>query len=139
MANPTCTDLREFAGERYRVWNETENRKAYERDDPWDLVIPGIQGFVAPHGGELLVACTNSQLLGKRILKKLPGAILHQDASDGMNILFHLSYFSQIAEFLRLKKRRRLTEEQKKVLAVHSVPFAKRPSAEDVGKAKENG
>jgi hypothetical protein len=102
---PSCPDLRDHAS-RFRVWNETEGRRAHERDDPWDLILPGQAGFIAPWGNETLVACTNSTVTTRRILDAVPGAKVVQDGSDGQNITFAPEGFEAVAGILRLRRRR---------------------------------
>jgi hypothetical protein len=63
--SPACIDLRAYSPP-YRVHNEPEDRRAHERDDPWDLVIPGWSGFLAPQGGEHLLACTRGRKTTKQ-------------------------------------------------------------------------
>jgi hypothetical protein len=55
----SCVDLRQYA-DRFRVFNEVGGRRAHKADDPWDLILLGWSGFVAPWGGDKLVACTNN-------------------------------------------------------------------------------
>jgi hypothetical protein len=112
----TCIDLRQF-GDRFRVWNEAHTRRAHERDDIWDLVIPGAGGFVAPYGGEYLLACTNSLLTTRRILAAVPGAVVTRDGSDGQNVRFDVAHLDAAAEILRLRKRRRVDEAERRRLA----------------------
>jgi|SRR6516162_9263471 hypothetical protein len=106
MDTPPCIDLRDY-GDRYRVWNELEGRRAHQADDPWDLVIPGRGGFVAPHGREHLLACTGSSITTRRVLAADPEAVVIQDGSDGQNVTFHAGHFTAVAEVLRLRRRRR--------------------------------
>jgi hypothetical protein len=65
--DPPCVDLRQFDPP-YRVHNEPEDRPAREYDKAWDLIIPGARGFVAPHGGEDLLACTHHRKTTNAIL-----------------------------------------------------------------------
>ncbi len=107
-----CIDLRTLPP--YRAWNELENRRAWEHDDPWDLIIRGPQHFVAPHGGEMLMACITSmyKITARRILELGPENHIHQDGDDGQNVIFHAKYFESVAKILNLFKKRQLTPEQ---------------------------
>jgi hypothetical protein len=111
----TCVDLR-IVGDRYRVWNELEDRRAYDRDDPWDLILPGWSGFVAPHGGQKLVACTRSCITTRRLMAVVPGAVIVQDGADGQNVTFDADHLEAVACLLRVRKRRRLTDAQRQAL-----------------------
>ena len=43
-----CIDLRQLSGGRFRPWNETLGRRARDEEDPWDVILPGWSGFIAP-------------------------------------------------------------------------------------------
>jgi hypothetical protein len=112
-----------LAGGRYRVHNETAGRRAYDRDDAWDLFLRGRGGFVAPwayappRGSGALVACTNSTVTTTRLLATIPGCMIVQNGDDGANIAFPAEYFDAVAGILRLRKRRQYTPEQRRVMA----------------------
>src|SRR5262245_34260889 len=110
--DPPCVDLRDYA-DRYRPWNEIADRPARATDDPWDVILPGWGGFVAPWGGEYLLACTRGGgKTTKKVLAIDPEAVVTQDGSDGQNVRFHVRHFEAVAQVLRLKRRRVLSPEQ---------------------------
>jgi hypothetical protein len=119
----SCTDLRRLAAGHYRVHNENAGRRAYEGDDPWDLILPGRAGFVAPwayvppRGSGALVACTNSTVTTKRLLTTIPGCAIDQDGADGANVAFPAEYLDAVAAILRLRRRRQYTPEQRQAAA----------------------
>ena len=115
-----CIDLR-CHSDRFRVWNEIEGRKAHVTDDPWDLILPGHSGFIAPHGGDQLVACTNHTLTTRAVLAAAPGAVVTQDGSDGQNIRFASVYLDAVAMVLRIRKRRHLPEASRAAFAAGRV------------------
>jgi hypothetical protein len=123
-----CTDLRRLAGGRYRVHNDTEGRRAHARDDPWDLILRGLGGFVAPwayappRGSGAVVACTNSTVTTKRLLADVPGCRVVQDGADGANVVFPAEHLDAVARILRLRRRRQYTPEQCRVLAARLRP-----------------
>jgi hypothetical protein len=123
---PACIDLRSFTG--YRVRCEDEDRREYKTDDPWTLRIDGRRGFVCPHGGDRLTACTNSGITTRRILRRVAGAVLWQDGSDGANIIFDPAHLETVAGLLRLKKRRRRMNEAERTAAAERLSKI-RPSA----------
>jgi hypothetical protein len=59
-----CPNLRELAGERYRVRRETGISR-----DPWNDYIPCLRGHICPWGSDLLAACTDRRRPG--VLQKL--------------------------------------------------------------------
>jgi len=121
-----CVDLRSY-GDRYRVRNEAEGRRARDRDDPWDLVLPGARGFVAPWGGATLVACTNAAATTRRVLAPAPGAVVAQDGADGQNVTFGAAHLDTVAPVLRLYRRRRLSAEHRAKLAGATAPYRFKP------------
>jgi hypothetical protein len=113
MAEAACIDLRQFSPP-YRCFNEPEDRAARSYDDPWGLIIPGWSGFLAPQGGEYLLACTRGRITTDRVLAAAEGAVITQDGGDGQNVKFHVRHLDVVAPILRLRRRRQvvLTEEQ---------------------------
>jgi hypothetical protein len=124
-----CVDLRDF-GDRFKIRNEPEDRPARKTDDPWDLIVPGSRGFVAPYGGEDLLACTNHSTTMKRLLATVPGAKVVQDGTDGQNVRFDVTDLGGVAEVLRLRKRRRVSEEQRATMIARTARYRFRPAAQ---------
>jgi hypothetical protein len=114
--DPPCIDLRAYSPP-YRCFNELEGRPAYERDNLWDLVLQGSGGFVAPQGGEFLLACTRHRLTTAPILAKVPDALVTQDGSDGQNIRFDARHLDTVAGILGLRRRRQVSEAERERLA----------------------
>jgi hypothetical protein len=116
MTDANCFDLR---GRGCRVQNESHGRKAHERDDSWNLIIPGRAGFVTPwgylppRGSGLLVACTNSSVTTRRLLAAVPGARVVQDGSDGQAVTFAPEHLDVVAGLLGLWRKRVLSAEQR--------------------------
>jgi hypothetical protein len=100
----TCIDLRTVGP--YRPINEHTGKLARLDDDPWNLVLPGRAGFVAPWDRERLVACTWNVQTTRRILATVPDAIVTQDGDDGANITFPVEQLDSVAGVLRLRKKR---------------------------------
>jgi hypothetical protein len=119
---PTCPDLRQLAG-RFKVENELENRKAHVTDDPWDLVLRGRGGLVAPWGKGRLVACTLGWATTQKILVAVPGAEVWADGGDGQNIVLPAAGLEAVAGLLYLLKRRRLSPEQRRAGAERLAPY----------------
>jgi hypothetical protein len=123
MLMRTCVDLRTGA-DRFRPWNELDERKARATDDVWDLILPGRGGFVAPWGGSRLVACTRSSATTQKLLAIVPGARVHQDGSDGQNVVFDAEHLDAVAKLLRLRRRRVLADRQRRANRERLKPFA---------------
>jgi hypothetical protein len=116
MSN-NCTNLLRSWGDRYRVYNEIEGRRARAKDDAWDLVLLGRAGFVAVWGQGLLVACTRSTATTKRVLAAVPGAVVAQDGDDGANVVFPAEHLDTVADILRLRRKRQYTPAQREAAA----------------------
>jgi hypothetical protein len=123
LVTTTCIDLRQRFGNRFQVRNELEACRAHVADDPWDLVIQGRTGFVAPWGGDTLVACTRHVLTTRRIIEAVPGSVVVQDGQDGQNVTFDTVHFDTVAAILGLRKRRRLSEAHRKRLVEQVASF----------------
>jgi hypothetical protein len=132
----TCIDLRRFSPP-YRCFNELEGRQAYERDNPWDLVLPGAAGFVAPYGGEHLLACTRHRITTAAILAKVPDALVTQDGSHGQNIRFHVRHLDAVAGILRLRRRKEVSEAERERLA--TLSRAHSPYRKSISESKTEG
>jgi hypothetical protein len=69
------------------------------------------------------VACTRSRATTRRLLAAAPDAAIVQDGTDGQNVTFDAAHFEAVAGILRLRKRRRLSEEQRRALAERGERF----------------
>ena len=127
-----CVNLKRLFGKRFRVRYEESYYAQYgphaRTDDPWLQIIPCDMGHIYPHGGDMLAASTNKPGPTVRKLKALPGVIVHQDGSDGANILFHIDQFDAVAEIMRPKRRRQWTEEQRAAAAERLAKYAFTPA-----------
>jgi hypothetical protein len=135
-----CIDLRACSPP-YRVLlaqvNPEGDRPAYERDDPWELVLPGAAVFVAPWGGEHLLACTRHRITTLRILATVPDAVVAQDGSDGQNVRFHARHLDAVASILRLRRRKEVSEAERERLA--SLSRAHSPFRKPISESKVEG
>lgn len=112
VIEPTCIDLREQFGARYRITFERHYKQWPRRDWPWFARILCRHGFIAPFGGELLQAFTDRPRIGRR-LRSLP-FILHARGDDETVILFHISHVAEVLAILQPRRRRpALGDEQK--------------------------
>ena len=86
-------------------------------DDPHYQIIPGSHGHVYAWGTTRLAASTNTPGSTASKLKALPGVEVWQDGSDGCTVLFAVDLLDQVADLLRLRRRRQVTDEERKRLS----------------------
>jgi hypothetical protein len=110
-----CIDLKERFSDRYRVAYEdsytAERGSGGRAHDPWLLTIPCKHGHIYPHGCEWLAASTDHRGPIANRLAAVPGARVVQDGDDGINVVFHVDDFDQVAEVIKPKRRRKLSPE----------------------------
>jgi hypothetical protein len=123
-----CVNLRERFGRRYRVEYEESYYAQYgphaRTDDPWLQIIPCRRGHICPWGPSTLAASTNGRGPTARKLIALPGVTLWQDASDGVTVLFPVEMFDEVAELMKPRRRRQMTEEQRQAAAERLAKYA---------------
>jgi hypothetical protein len=137
MKMHTCINLHALAGDRFRAWNQMESRRGHKDDDPWDWVLPGRSGFVAPWSATRLVACSASAKTTKKFLAKVPSAVIVQDeGGTGVNITFDPEYLNLVADVLHLSRRRRLTDSQREAATARLAPFGFLPAAQGVSQGQ---
>ena len=111
-----CVNLKQEFGDRYKV--EYEESYYTERtrrtvEDPWLMIIPCQHGHICPWGDSLLAACTNfAGRIAKRV-RELSFVTVAQDGDDGINATFDVKHFDEVAEIMKPRRRRRLSETQK--------------------------
>jgi hypothetical protein len=86
-------------------------------DDPHYQIIPGSRGHVYAWSATRLAASTSTSGSTASKLKTLPGVEVWQDGSDGCTVLFAVDLLNQVADLLRLRRRRQVTEEERERLA----------------------
>lgn len=97
-----------MCGGRFKV---TLEPPATSWGDVWHHRVPCRHGHLYLNGvGTLGWASDNRGPLVGRVLE-IPGAVLEQDGSDGVNITFPVERFEQVAELVRPRRRRVLSEE----------------------------
>lgn len=118
---PTCIDLAERFGQRYRVEYEESYFAQYgpraRTNDPWLQIIPGARGHVYPWNTTTLAATTKTSGRIAKQLKALPFVEVYTDACDGATVLFPAGHLDQVADLLRLRRRRRLSDRERNRLA----------------------
>jgi hypothetical protein len=112
-----CINLKEAFGDRFKVAYEeaylAEYGEGARRDDPWLQIILCQNGHICPWGGSSLAACTTTNGRVAAKLRRLPFVEIAQDGNDGINAVFDVAHFDRIAEIMKPRRRRRLSEAQK--------------------------
>ena len=112
-----CVNLKERFGDRFRVTYE----ESYEADhgdgaraeDPWLQIIPCFNGHIYVHGGDELGASTNRRGPITNRLMGLDCTTVVQDADDGVNVIFKVDDFDEVAKVMRPHRHRQWTAEQR--------------------------
>ncbi len=113
-----CVNLQEQYGDRLKVDYEESYKAAYGpnawREDPWLMIIPCENGHFYPFDGEMLAFASDKNGPIANTLRELDFVTIHQDGSDGVNIVFPVERFEDVAEIVKPKKRRKpMSEEQR--------------------------
>jgi hypothetical protein len=117
LGEPSCVNLLEPYGDRYKVaYDPAYDPFNVPRDrlDPWMMVLPCRYGEIYPHGGGMLAVFTHARQHVPQRLAEIPGTRLYTDGDDGKTFLFPVGVFGQVAEVVRPRKRRRLSQEQRR-------------------------
>ncbi|HBO43599.1 MAG TPA: hypothetical protein DD670_06655 [Planctomycetaceae bacterium] len=108
-------------GQRHRIAFEESYYAQYGAgarvDDPHYKIIPGARGHVFAWDEKTLAASTNTSGSTATKLRSLPGVTLWQDGTDGITVLFDPGLFEQVATLLGLRRRRQVSDEERKRLA----------------------
>jgi hypothetical protein len=128
---PTCVNLCERFGDRYRVRHDPAADAPSQRKDPWTMTIPCRSGAVIyPYGGDLLaVEIDYHTHLAKR-LAAIPGVRPHQCGDGERTFLFPVELFDQVAKLVKPRLKRRLTPEQRAAGAGHLAAWREKALAQ---------
>ena len=116
-----CVNLKERFGDQHRVVYEDSREAEYglgaRTEDPWLMILLCQYGHICPWGGNNLAACTArpGRIAGN--LKRLPFTEVVQDGDDGANVVFAVEHFDEVAEIMKPRKRRRVSETLRQHLA----------------------
>jgi hypothetical protein len=131
---PTCINLRERFGDRYRIGHDPAAETWGERDDPWMMTIPCVNGTIYPHGGSRLAAECYGPTARK--LKAIAGVTVHQQGDREWTMLFDVSLFDQVAEIMKPRKRRHLSPERARAIG-SGTAYKRLENAPGTGQAGE--
>jgi hypothetical protein len=112
-----CVDLKATFGKRYKVgWDEAyraEYGKGARTNDPWLRIVPCKYGHIYPYGGRQLVASMDKRGRLASRLASLGCVRVFRDADDGVDVLFDVGDFDRVAEVMKPRKRRRMSDAEK--------------------------
>jgi len=116
-----CVNLKRRFGRQYRVTYEESYVAQYgeggRTEDPWLMILRCLHGHIFPHGGETLAASTNRHGKIAKQLLSLSSTTIHQHGDDGVTVLFHVDDFDAVAEHLKPRRRRQVSEQERVRLA----------------------
>jgi hypothetical protein len=125
----TCINFNERFGARYKVQfeeaycAERPERRAVE--GPWLMFIPGKNraNHIYPFGGDLLaVFVTRHNSIFRRI-KNLSYTCVHSDGDDGVTFTFPSEHFEEIAQIIRARRRRVITEAERQRIIANTAKY----------------
>ncbi len=135
----TCINLQERFGRRYKITYGESYDAEYgpnaRTEDPWHMILLCQRGHICAWGSDELAACTDKNGATANKLRKLPFIQIVQDGEDGVNAVFTIEHFVEIAQLMKPRRRKTLTEEQKAAnverLAKYQFPAARQSTGEE--------
>jgi hypothetical protein len=127
-----CINLKQRFGRRFKVTHE-ESREAEFGDgartvDPWLLLIPCQYGHIFPWGDSLLAASVDGHPRVARKIAALDCCTVVQDGDDGeLTATFDEDDFRQVADLMKPRRRRQVSEAERKRLADLSARHGFKP------------
>ena len=101
MTEPTCINLMERFGKRYRIeFDPAYSAKNRPRDslDPWMMLIPCQRGVIYPHGGNRLAVEIDGRPISVKRLEVLGCTELVQDGDSEKTFTFDVVDFAKVAK-----------------------------------------
>jgi hypothetical protein len=123
MRDPTCVNLQQEFGDRYRVTRDPASTPRGATDDPWNQRIPTRSGEIYPFGAELLVVEVEGHRKPRGQLSRLECCKPHQTGDEFGSFRFDAKHFDQIAEIVKPRKRWQVSEEERQRLAEMSAKY----------------
>lgn len=127
MREPTCINLTDRYGATYRVsWDPTYDpgHVPYDKRDPWYMQLSCERGTIYPHDGTMLAVEIDYRPRITAQVAALPGVVLYQDGDREKTFLFDVTLFDQVAEIVRPRRRRQVSEAERQRLAEMSRRFS---------------
>jgi hypothetical protein len=110
VSDPTCPNLLELAGGRYKVtFDPAYDPYHVPRDklDRWMMRWPCAHGEIYPWGDGVLAAFVHAKHQAAGRLLAIPGVVLWTDGDDGKTVTFPVAVLDQVAEVMKPRKRHR--------------------------------
>lgn len=116
MVDPGCINLKSRFGDCYRIsFDPTVETDPRLKKDPWYFVMQCKAGELSPQDGSVLhleMPVTNRRR--RQIMERLKGRVSTIKFADIWVLLFEADDFDLVADLIVPRKRRRMTNEQKK-------------------------
>lgn len=110
---PTCLNLAELFGDRYRIGHDEVAQTWGERADPWMMTILCRRGVIYPQGGDLLAVEVDYRPGIAKQLAALGGVRCVQDGDHEKTFVFPVALFDAVAAIVKPRKRRKLSPERR--------------------------
>jgi hypothetical protein len=121
-----CINLQQKFGTRYRItFDPSYSPKHVPRDklDPWMMQIPCQRGVVYPYGGDLLAVEVEDRAQTRKKLRELECTTSVQEGHDFTAVTFAVAGFDEIAAIVKPRRRRQISEKERKRLQALSVQY----------------
>ena len=115
---PNCINLRQAYGKDFRIGiDPAYDARGLHLDklDPWCFVLPCRFGCIWPYGGSMLAVDIDYHGRIAKKVAELPGVRVLCDGHREKTYLFHVWMFDQVAALVLPQRRRKMSDEQKKV------------------------
>ena len=126
----TCINLQQHFGDRFKItWDEAyyaEHGKHGRTQDPWLMVLPCVNGEIYPFGGKRLAAYCLRRTRQK--LAALSCCEIVQWGDNEATLTFDIGDFDEVAKVMLPRKRRRFTEEQKRLMSERLKDYQFKPT-----------
>ena len=113
-------NIRERYSDRYKIQHEESFHALHPKPTGDEelalLILPCKHGHIFPWGGERLAASTDHSGKIANELRALAKVSIEQDGSDGVTVSFDVNDFEAVAEIMKPKRQRRLSEESRAAL-----------------------
>jgi len=115
----SCVNLMQWYSKRFKIgWDPAYDPKHRPADklDPWYMVVLCERGEIYPYGGNLLAAEVDGRPITAKRLRNLECTTVVQDGDDFVAVTFDAVDFDTIAELLKPRRRRQVSESEKQRL-----------------------
>jgi hypothetical protein len=133
-------NLRECFGDRFQVENEAGYASEYgdgsRCDDPWLFVIPCVHGQIFPWASDRLAVSTTGPGKVANLLRRLACCSVAQDGDDGFTGTFVPTDFPKVADIVKPRRSRKLSEQRRQALEKAGQPFRYRSVATELDKVE---